>query len=90
MSGRKPPTAREIERAIDQAENATIAARSDVARWVSAGPAEGCADRQRVDHLLHEAQVKYSEALRIVRGAYVRGAPRQYPVPPAPLHPGAA
>jgi hypothetical protein len=87
---RKPPTARDIERVVDEAENAIVGARSDVARWVAAAPAGEYAGRQRVDCLLAEAQAKYREALGIVRTQFIDGAPQRYPIPPTPLHPGAA
>ena len=87
---RKPPTARDIERAIDEAQNATVGARSDVTRWVAAGPVSEYADRQQVEHLLAEPQARYTAALRIIRDKFLDEDPRLYPLPPTPLHPGVA
>jgi hypothetical protein len=86
---RKRPDARDIERVLEETVNVMIAARSDVARWAAAPPADGSGNRQRAGLLLADAQRKYEEALAIVRAGF-RAPVRRYPRPPEPLHPGTA
>ena len=86
---RKRPDARDIERALEETVNVMTAARSDVARWAAAPPADGSGSRQRAGILLAEAQAKYEEALAVVRSGF-RAPPQRYPRPPVPLHPGTA
>jgi hypothetical protein len=86
---RKPPTARDIERVLEEAANAMTAARSDITRWAAAGSGGQYAGRQRAEALVAEAEAKYDEALRIVRCG-LRAGPRRYPPPPVPLYPGTA
>ena len=86
---RKRPTARDVERGLEEAVNAIVAAWSDAARWAANAPAAEFAGRHHVDQLLAEALAKHEEALRIVR-LNLRAAPQRYPRPPAPLGPGAA
>ena len=86
---RKPPTARDIERVLEEAVNVMTAAQSDVARWAAAAGAAGSAERQRARQLLAEALADYEETLRIVRCG-LRAGPRRYPPPPVPLFPGTA
>ena len=86
---RKRPTARDVERGLEEAVNAIVAAWSDAARWAANAPAAEFAGRHRVDQLLAEALAKHEEALRIVR-LNLRAAPQRHPRPPAPLGPGAA
>ena len=48
----------------------------DLLKCSSLAPDEGYTDRQRVDHLLYEAQVKYAEALQIIGSSISSGAVR--------------
>jgi len=82
---RKPPTARDIERVLEETVNVMVAAQSDVTRWIAAAPAAETAARQGVGQLLVRTLVNYEAALRIVRADFV-DEPLRYPRPPVPLH----
>ena len=86
---RKRPTARDIERVLEETVNAMTAAQSDVGRWTGAAPPAGSADRIRARQLLARALADYEEALTIVRTGF-RAPAQRYPRPPEPLHPGTA
>ena len=82
---RKPPTARDIERVLEEAVNVMTAAQSDVGRWAAAAGTAGSAERQSARQLIAGALADYEEALRIVRCG-LRAGPRRYAPPPVPLY----
>ena len=82
---RKPPTARDIERVLEETVNTMVATQSDIARWAAAAPADEIVGRQQVQQLLVRTLVNYEAALRIVRADFA-DEPRRYPRPPTPLH----
>ena len=63
---RKRPTARDIERVLEETVNAMTAAQSDVGRWTGAAPPAGSADRIRARQLLARALADYEEALAAI------------------------
>jgi hypothetical protein len=82
---RKPPTARDIERVLEETINTMVATQSDIARWTAAATAAQIAGRQQIQQLLVRTLVNYEAALRIVRTDFA-DEPRRYPRPATPLH----
>jgi hypothetical protein len=75
---RKPPTAKDIERVLEETVNTMVATQSDIARWAAAAPSAEIVGRQQVQQLLVRTLVNYEAALRIVRVGFA-DEPRRYP-----------